>query len=62
MRSVIAAAGAIALLGSHGPAVAEDHEAGAPLTPAEAAGAWTVESGGRNVCILQLTATRTGQG
>ena len=31
-----------------------DHEAGVPLTPAEAVGAWTVESGGRNICVLNL--------
>ena len=27
-----------------------------PLSPAEAAGAWTVETGGQAVCIIQLTA------
>ena len=34
----------------------DDHEAGVPLTPAEAAGAWTVATGGRDVCQLTLTA------
>ena len=37
-------------------AMAADHEAGVPLTPAEAAGAWTVETGGHAICIIQLTA------
>ena len=39
-----------------GAAAAEDHEAGVPLTPAEAAGAWTIETGGREVCKLTMTA------
>ena len=33
-----------------------DHEAGVPLTPAEAAGAWTVSSNGQDLCVLTLTA------
>jgi hypothetical protein len=33
---------------------ADDHEAGVPLTVSEAVGAWTVETGGRNVCVLTL--------
>lgn len=33
-----------------------DHEAGVPLTPAEAAGAWTVSSAGKDLCTLSLTA------
>ena len=37
-------------------AMAADHEAGVPLSPAEAAGAWTVETGGHAICIIQLTA------
>jgi hypothetical protein len=39
-----------------GPALAEDNEAGVPLTPAEAAGAWTVSTGGHDVCKITLTA------
>jgi hypothetical protein len=35
-------------------ALAADHEAGVPLTPAEAAGAWTLESGGHSICVLSL--------
>ena len=37
-------------------AMAADHEAGVPLTPAEAAGAWTVETGGHAICVIQLRA------
>ena len=39
-----------------GPALAQDqagpddHEAGVPLSPAEAAGVWTLASGGRDQC------------
>ncbi|MDE2487008.1 MAG: AprI/Inh family metalloprotease inhibitor [Alphaproteobacteria bacterium] len=35
---------------------AADHEAGAPLTPSEAAGTWTVESQGRSICAVTLSA------
>jgi len=34
----------------------EDHEAGVPLSPAEAAGGWTVETGGHAICMIRLTA------
>ena len=37
-------------------AFAEDQEAGVPLTPAEAAGAWTVASQGQDLCTLTLSA------
>lgn len=37
-------------------AMAADHEAGVPLSPAEAAGSWTVETGGHAICMIQLTA------
>jgi hypothetical protein len=37
-------------------AMAADHEAGVPLTPTEAAGSWTVETGGHAICMIQLTA------
>ena len=43
-------------------ALAADHEAGVPLSPAEAAGAWTVESGGRSICTVTLSADKVGQG
>jgi len=40
-------------------AVAEDNEAGVPLTPAEAAGAWTVASQGQDLCVLTMGAEHT---
>jgi hypothetical protein len=45
-----------------GQALAADHEAGVPLSPAEAAGPWTVESGGRPLCVLTLGVRRSGAG
>jgi len=38
-------------------AMAADNEAGVPLSPAEAAGGWTVETGGHAVCMITLTAS-----
>jgi Protease inhibitor Inh len=61
MRTLLIAAALAAGLGA-GQALAQDqkgpddHEAGVPLTPAEAAGAWTVSTGGRDVCTITLTA------
>jgi len=43
-------------------AVAADNEAGVPLTPAEAAGSWTLESGGHSICVVKLDATKTAAG
>jgi hypothetical protein len=51
-------AGAALLVGAEF-AVAEDNEAGVPLTPAEAAGAWTVASQGQDLCVLTLGAEHT---
>jgi len=42
-------------------AMAADHEAGVPLSPAEAAGAWTVETGGHAICMIRLTADHGAQ-
>lgn len=39
-----------------GVVTAADHEAGVPLTPAEAAGPWTVSSDGHDLCRLMLGA------
>ena len=38
-------------------AFAADNQAGVPLSPAEAAGGWTVETGGHSVCMITLTAS-----
>ena len=51
----VALTGAAVLAGAT-LAVAEDNEAGAPLTPSEAAGAWTVSSAGRDLCVVTLGA------
>jgi hypothetical protein len=37
-----------------------DNDAGTTLTPGEAAGAWTVESDGRAICVVQLTGKAAG--
>ena len=50
------AGGCAALVFGAGIALAADHEAGVPLTPSEAAGAWTVETGGHAICMVRLTA------
>lgn len=55
MRTLLIAAALTAGLCA-APAFAEDNEAGVPLTPAEAAGVWTVSTGGRDVCKLTMTA------
>jgi hypothetical protein len=42
--------------------LAADTEAGVPLTPQEAAGAWTLESGGHSICVLKLDARKSAAG
>ena len=61
MRAVWIAAGltCAVLVAGTTTAVAEDNEAGVPLTPAEAAGAWTVASQGQDLCVLTLGAEHT---
>jgi hypothetical protein len=61
MRALSIAAGlaGATLLASASLAAAEDNEAGVPLKPAEAAGAWTIESGGHALCTLTLGASHT---
>jgi len=55
LKLTLALAGALAALA--GAALAQpDHEAGVPLSPAEAAGGWTVENNGHAICMIQLTA------
>jgi len=56
IAAAVAAAGVLAGASS---AAAEDNEAGTPLNAAEAAGAWTVESGGHALCTLTLGAAHT---
>jgi len=63
MRAFLCAAGAAwAAALTALPALAADHEAGVPLTPAEAAGVWTLETGGRDLCTLTLGTRKSGAG
>jgi len=41
---------------------AADGEAGVPLSPGDAAGPWTIETQGRSVCVIKLSASRSGPG
>ncbi|HEX2818014.1 MAG TPA: AprI/Inh family metalloprotease inhibitor [Phenylobacterium sp.] len=61
MRASLIAVGlaGAALFAGASFAVAEDNEAGVPLTPAEAAGVWTVASQGQDLCVLTLGAEHT---
>jgi hypothetical protein len=58
--NVGAIAGALLLLA--GGAVAADHEAGVPLSPSEAAGAWSLQSNGQTLCVLDFGRTRRARG
>ena len=63
MKTLIATAAALAALSAlPAAALAEDHEAGVPLTPAEAAGAWTLDAGSRPACVLTLGTQKVGAG
>ena len=48
-----------ALMAGAAAAQTGDNEAGVPLTPAEAAGAWTVASQGKDLCVLTLGAAHS---
>ena len=50
------------LLGAAGVASAADEEAGVPLAPNDAAGAWSLESGGHTLCVLRLGAAKAAGG
>jgi hypothetical protein len=52
LRTIAAGLGGAMLLA--GQAAAADNEAGVPLSPVEAAGGWTLSSGGRPLCMLTL--------
>lgn len=41
---------------------AEDNQAGTTLTPADAAGPWTLESAGRSLCVVTLGKEKAGSG
>jgi hypothetical protein len=61
MRPWVIAAIAVTLAG---PALAFDGEAGVPLQPSEAAGAWSLQTGkhDRTLCVLNLGQRRTNVG
>lgn len=60
--ALIATALAASALATAPPARAEDNQAGVPLAPSEAPGAWTLAAGGHDICVVTLTAKRTGPG
>lgn len=62
MRSLLIALLAAAPLAVPAQAPARDNQAGTPLTPADAAGPWTLASGGRSVCVLGFSRARAGAG
>ncbi|HEY5072233.1 MAG TPA: AprI/Inh family metalloprotease inhibitor [Caulobacteraceae bacterium] len=43
-------------------ASAEDNQAGQPLDPKDAAGAWTLQSQGATICVVRLSARRAASG
>ena len=55
MKLAVLAAGLGGVIALSGPVFGADHEAGVPLAPAEAAGGWTLSSGGQAVCMVTLT-------
>ncbi|HXV00114.1 MAG TPA: AprI/Inh family metalloprotease inhibitor [Caulobacteraceae bacterium] len=59
MRTCIIVAGLGGAMLLAGQAVGADNEAGVPLTPAEAAGGWTLSQDNRPVCTLTLGARHT---
>lgn len=62
MRMKTIMATGLCCAGLAGGALAEDNEAGVPLTPSEAAGSWTLESAGHNICRVTLETTKRGDG
>jgi len=63
MRIWLIGAAGLCLAGvASGAMATPDHEAGTPLSPAEAAGAWTLESGGHSLCMIKLEARPAGAG
>ncbi|HEY3950198.1 AprI/Inh family metalloprotease inhibitor [Phenylobacterium sp.] len=59
MKTLMLAAGFAAICAAAVPVAvwAADNEAGVPLTPTEAAGAWTISSEGQDLCTLTLNAS-----
>jgi protease inhibitor Inh len=63
MKAALIAVGltGAALLAGARLAVAADNEAGVPLTPSEAAGAWTVSTAGKDLCVVTLGASHSAK-
>ena len=59
---VIAGIGCAFMAAAPLTASAADNQAGVPLAPADAAGVWTVESGGKSICTVDLSAGKAGAG
>ncbi len=59
MRISAIVAGMIGATLLAGSGVCADNEAGVPLRPAEAVGAWSLESNGQSLCVLDLGARHT---
>jgi hypothetical protein len=59
MKTLMLLAGLAVVSAAPLAAYAADNEAGVPLTPAEAAGAWTVSSEGQDLCTLTLGASHS---
>jgi hypothetical protein len=64
MKSLIlgASLASVLAIAPMGIAMAADNEAGVPLTPAEAVGTWSVESGGHTLCTVKLGGETTRGG
>lgn len=59
LSMIAAGVSAAGLLAAAPAALAEDNQAGVPLSPAEAAGAWTIKSAGHALCTVTLGAAHT---
>ena len=55
----IALAGGASIVAAAAFAGGPDNEAGVPLSPAEAAGAWTLDSDGHSICTIKLGVDKT---
>lgn len=60
MRALLIAA-TLAGAALAGPALA-DREAGVPLAPSDAAGPWTVQLAGKELCVIKLESAKTASG
>ncbi len=59
---ILAGLSAVLSLSLAAPTFAADNEAGVPLQPGDAAGPWTVESAGKDLCVITLSQGKAGSG